>query len=165
MPYADDPLPGRTGPYWRRLQHRTLPGERTLEELQLVNALRARLGLPPEGGPAVRSATARGGVPQHPVVQDILRTVLTGGARHIRTRGGRTVVPSPPPPGGYRTIEGTGPRTAFPMPGMGGPAVPPMVQRTPRPLITPAEPAVAALLARALGMARQRYGGRRAIAY
>lgn len=44
--------PGRTGPYWRRQQHTTLPGERTGSELAAINALRAKMGLPPLGGPA-----------------------------------------------------------------------------------------------------------------
>jgi hypothetical protein len=43
--------PGRSGPYWRRQQGTTLPGERTGAQLALLNAQRARLGLPPLGGP------------------------------------------------------------------------------------------------------------------
>lgn len=42
---------GRTGPYWRRQMGTTLPGERTAPELQLINRLRQKQGLPPIGGP------------------------------------------------------------------------------------------------------------------
>lgn len=41
---------GRTGPYWRRQLGITLPGERTGAELSIINQLRAKQGLPPEGG-------------------------------------------------------------------------------------------------------------------
>lgn len=43
---------GHTGPYWRRQYGTTLPGEQTAAELAATNAQRARLGLPPLGGPA-----------------------------------------------------------------------------------------------------------------
>jgi hypothetical protein len=41
---------GRTGPYWRRQLGTTLPGERTGQELNLINNLRRKAGLPPLGG-------------------------------------------------------------------------------------------------------------------
>lgn len=43
---------GRTGPYWRRQNRTTLPGERTGAELALFNAQLARMGLPQQGGPS-----------------------------------------------------------------------------------------------------------------
>lgn len=42
---------GRSGPQWRRQTGTTLPGERTGPELQLINRLRAKAGLPALGGP------------------------------------------------------------------------------------------------------------------
>src|SRR5215510_10185561 len=52
MPVYGPESGGRTGPYWRRQLGTTLPGERTGPELAQINALRARHGLPPLGGPA-----------------------------------------------------------------------------------------------------------------
>lgn len=47
---ANDAGGGRTGPYWRRQMGTTLPGERTQAQLNLINKLLARRGLPPMGG-------------------------------------------------------------------------------------------------------------------
>lgn len=64
---------GHVGPYWRRLLGITMPGERTQEELNQVNAQRQRLGLDPLGGPP----TAQPGAPlQRPEPMD--RTAQQG---------------------------------------------------------------------------------------
>lgn len=128
--------PGRMGPYWRRQQHNTLPGERTAAELALVNAQRARLGLPPLGGPTQRTAVAVG-APARPTVLDLLRHAIA----------------APHPAGALLALPG------MPMqrPVAGGlPVQPgPMI---PRPDL-PAHPAAAILLARLL--AHTQRGARR----
>lgn len=65
---------GRTGPYWRRQTGTTLPGERTQQQLNLINMLLQRRGQNPLGGP--RSATLP---PERGVLPRPGRVALPGG--------------------------------------------------------------------------------------
>lgn len=88
---------GRTGPYWRRQLGTTLPGERTGAQLHILNMARARLGLPPLGGPIgeqtpVGSARGHGGLGrgafpiQHASRQDL----------YNQAQGGISAIPEQP---------------------------------------------------------------------
>lgn len=104
---------GRSGPYWRRQMGTTLPGERTGAQLHILNMARARLGLPPLGGP--RQAFPQGSVG---------RQQLPAGAID-RRRGAFPVAPQPDPDLGRVAIpQGEHPRPDMPMPahGIDGPA-------------------------------------------
>lgn len=65
---------GRTGPYWRRQMGTTLPGERTGPQIQLINRLRRKQGLPPLGG--MEGEETRHIVPPHAGVIDRRRTAM-----------------------------------------------------------------------------------------
>lgn len=107
---------GRMGPYWRRKLGLTLPGERTQEQLSLINRLRAKAGQDPLGGP----------------VGDNTRTALSGGPdriailRHALLGAGRQAFPAghaPPDEGGGQV--GIEPFPTDGHPGLeGGPAPP-----------------------------------------
>lgn len=56
------------GPAWRRQHNQTLPGERTAADLALVNEQRRKMGLPPLGGPAQRTAMPGNPGPSRPFI-------------------------------------------------------------------------------------------------
>jgi hypothetical protein len=128
---------GRKGPYWRRQLGITLPGERTGQELAAVNAQRARLGLPPLGGPAqIGPMPGRPRRPGFPGRSGIFPGEGPGGMLPPGLGGG----PIPPPTDVFPAFPGRGPLPPIrPLPPFPAGGFPPPVFRG-GPLLTPQMP-------------------------